>query len=234
MAGSTFVFCVMTPTKRFMSLAECVAFMHGNQITSPAVWFDFRLREDLTLEQHGQVDRLAYDPAIYYGVRWADMLPENVEYKPRRRLAGVQYLSLSKAIALLREMGYSSHYHKDYVVWLEQQSLEVRQQLPRDPARHYGKAFYAPEYYQKLYSFEQARRVMQREWITSSRRYKHSVKGHPERAAGFRVSDKFMTIDRFHLPIDFTHYVPAEDVSELYRDFFGKCRSVRRPQDLSA
>jgi hypothetical protein len=120
------------------------------------------------------------------------------------------------------------------MMWLKDQPLEIKQQLPRDPARHYGKSFYAPAYYQKLYSFDQARRVMQREWITSSRRYRHAVKGYPERAAGFRVSERFLEVDRFHLPIEFTHYVPAEDVSELYRDFFGKCRSVRREQNLTA
>jgi hypothetical protein len=182
----------------------------------------------LTPPQREHVDRLAYDPTIYYGVRWADILPEAEEYKPRKRLAGVQYLALPRAIALLRKMNYSNHYHKDYQTWLLGQPLELQQQLPRDPARHYGRAFYGPEYFQKLYSFDQARRVMRREHISSSRRYKHAVKGHPERAAGFQVSERFMEVDRFHLPIDFTHYVPAEDVSTIYKDFFGKCRTIRR------
>jgi hypothetical protein len=203
--------------------------MHGNEITSPAMWFDFRMSSDLTPTQRDYVDnRIPYDPTIYYGLRWIDLLPALEDYKPRKRLAGVQYLSLTKAIATLRAMSYSSHYHKDYQTWLLSQPLALQQQLPRDPARHYGKAFYAPEYFQKLYSFDQARRVMRREHISSSRRYKHAVKGHSERAAGFQVSEQFMTVDRFHLPIDFTHYVPAEDVSALYKDFFGKCRTVRR------
>jgi hypothetical protein len=219
----------MTPTKRFMSLAECVAFMHSNEITSPAMWFEFRVSAELTPTQQVYVNqRIPYDPTIYYGLRWVDLLPALEDYKPRNRLAGVQYLSLPKAIATLRALNYSSHYHKDYQSWLLAQPLELRQQLPRDPARHYGKAFYAPDYFQKLYSFEQARRVLRREHISSSRRYKHAVKGHPERAAGFQVSAQFMEIDRFHLPIDFTHYVPAEDVSALYKDFFGKCRTIRR------
>jgi hypothetical protein len=219
----------MTPTKRFVSLADCVAFMYINEITSPAKWFDFRLSPNLSDDQRNYVDNLIpYDPTVYYGIRWVDILPAAPDYKPRQRLFGVQYLSLPKATALLRSLDYSRHYHKDYQKWLLLQPMEIRQQLPRDPARHYGKAFYAPSYFQKLYSFDQARKVLRRESITSSRRYKHAVKGHPERAAGFQVSQQFLEVDRFHLPIDFSHYVPVDAPNATYAEFFGKPRVVRR------